>query len=193
MSTHPTTAPLSTLRRLALLALGLMVVLTGIGLGSSPASAIEPGAPKGLLAAGYEKFIRVYITPSIWEDPDAPITGYTVERAVQGQGVANKTWNVANVAPIVDTSAVIGTSYVYRARANSTDGPSAWSELAVAKRSVGVEEWDKFDTVGFVNRQYQDFLGRQPSNAERTNAVTNLDLGAWTSGSFINMLFFRAE
>ena len=128
------------------------------------------------------KFIRVYVTPSTWEDPDAPITGYTVERFVQGQAFPNKTWNVANVAPIVDPSAVLNTMYVYRARANSVDGPSAWSETGAAKRSVGVEEWDKFDTVGFVNRQYLDFLGRQPSNAERTNAVGNLDQGAWTSG-----------
>jgi hypothetical protein len=193
MSTHPTTAPLSTIRRLALLALGLMVVLTGIGLGSAPASAVEPGAPVDVLAAGYQKFIRVYITPSTGEDPDAPITGYTVERTVQGQVFPNKTWNLPNVAPVVDTSAVVGTTYVYRARANSSDGPSAWSGTSSAKRSIGVEEWDKFTTVGFVNRQYQDFLGRAPSTAERTNAVANLDQGAWTAGSFMNMLIFRAE
>lgn len=194
MNTHTTTpSTTSIVRRLALLALGLLVVMTGVGLGSAPASALEPSAPVDVLAAGYQKFIRVYVIPSAWEDPDAPITGYTVQRFVQGQGQPNKTWNVADVAPIVDTTAVLDTTYVYRARATSTDGPSAWSETSAAKRSIGVEEWDKFDTPGFVNRQYQDFLGRQPSNAERTNAVSNLDQGAWTSGSFITMLVVRAE
>ncbi|HEU5150732.1 MAG TPA: DUF4214 domain-containing protein [Iamia sp.] len=193
MST-PTTAPRpSTTRRLALLALGLLVVLTGLGLGSAPASAFEPNPPVDVLAAGYERFIRVYVIPPTWEDPDAPVTGYTIERHVQGQVGAPKVWHVADVAPLVDTTAVIGTTYTYRARANSADGPSEWSDTSAAKRSIGVEEWDKLSTAGFVDRQYQDLLGRNPTPAERGNATYNLDQGAWTAGSFLNQLVFRPE
>src|SRR5438046_1103530 len=72
------TTTTSPVRRLALLALGLLVVLTGLGLGSSPASALNPTQPRFLLAAGYQSFIRVYVAPPQWQDTDAPVTGYTV-------------------------------------------------------------------------------------------------------------------
>ena len=183
MSTHTA----STVRRLALLALGLLVVLTGVGLGSTPASALPPNQPRHIEAHGYEDLIRVYVAPPVAYLGGADVTGYQVERTAQGQ--PPKTWNIATTAPLQDSTAVLNVHYTYRARASSAEGWSAWSAPAGAERSVSYHELDSFSsTTSFVNRQYQDFLGRPPTNAERANAVQNIDQKAWTPTSFLNML-----
>ncbi|HEX7134923.1 MAG TPA: DUF4214 domain-containing protein, partial [Iamia sp.] len=190
MSTHTTTT--STVRRLALLALGLLVVLTGVGLGSAPASASPPSHPQAIIAAGYEDIIRIFFSPPESVDEDAPVTGYQLERTAQGH--PTKYFNRTDTAPVVDATAVLNVDYTYRVRANSADGWSPWSEITIAERNLSYDQLDPFfDATAFVNRQYQDFLGRPPTNAERANAVLNIDQKAWTPGTLINMLVFRAE
>ena len=95
MSTHTastTVRPTAIGRRLALLALGLLVVLTGVGLGSSPASAQAPTSPVKIMAKSYEDFVRLY-----WAPPTAgdPVDSYRIERRVQSV----EQWTKAPGAP----------------------------------------------------------------------------------------------
>src|SRR5688500_14941810 len=91
MSTNTTAPRPSTFRRLALLALGLMVVLTGIGISSAPASADAPTAPVKIMVKGYEHFIRLYWAPPTSGDP---ATSYRIERRVQSVEEFTKAWTV---------------------------------------------------------------------------------------------------
>ncbi len=191
MSTHTASTP-STLRRIALLALGLMVVLTGIGLGGAPASAAPPTKPQIILAAGYDDFIRLYWAPPV--DSDEPVTSYRVERYVDGELAPPTIWDQGSTAPLVDTTAQAGVTYVYRVRATSEDGNSPWSDSTKAKRQAGLDESDPAGGVeSFVVRQYQDFLGRNPGFGEKQTAMLNLTNGTWTTGTLINNLVGRAE
>jgi hypothetical protein len=193
MSTHTTTTnPIhpTAIRRLAVLALGLLIALTGIGLGSAPAGAIAPGSPKSITTAGYGGFVRVYWSTPIWEDSEQPVTGYQVMRMVDGQ--ADKFFFQETTAPLVDHTTVPGTTYTYSVRASTDDGYGDWSDDSNVKEIVGKKEWQEFATTAhFVNRQYQDILGRQPTPVERGNAVANLDQGAWSAGTFTNLLLFQ--
>jgi len=202
MSTHPTstatsTAATSTARRLALLALGLLVVLTGIGLGSSPASAYAPTSPKAIIAVGYDAaddFVRVH-----WAPPSdiggTPITSYRIERFVLGQVAPQAAWNRPTSAPLVDSGVVQGVTYSYRVRATNADGTSAWSESMLASVQQHHTEWNMFgtDVDEFVQRQYQDFLGRNPGFGELNTAVVNLQNGTWTTGQVIDVLVHKPE
>jgi hypothetical protein len=194
MSTHiPASTTTSIVRRLALLALGLLVVLTGVGLGSAPASAFTPTKPVKIFAKGYDDFVRVYWAPPISSDP-AP-TSYRIERLVQGQDVPQKVWNQATTAPLVDTTAVEGVTYVYRVRATNADGHSPWSDGMIASLDQWEKEYSAFgtDIDDFVVRQYQDFLGRNPGLGEKQNAVLNIQNGTWTTGTLIDLLVHKPE
>jgi hypothetical protein len=193
-TTALTTAPsaTSTARRVALLALGLLVVLTGIGLGSAPASALAPTKPQEILAAPYDDFVRVYWAPPLHSDE--PVTSYRVERYVDGQLAPPKIWDQATTAPLVDTAVEDGVTYVYRVRATSADGNSPWSESMKATLQPGLDETDPAGGIdSFVTRQYQDFLGRNPGFGEKQTAALNLTNGTWTAGDLIGNLVHRAE
>jgi hypothetical protein len=197
MSTHATTArtttaTTSTARRVALLALGLLVVLTGIGLGSTPASADAPFKPVKIFAIGYEDFVRLY-----WAPPtsDEPVDSYRIERRVQSVEQFTKAWTVSDTEAFVDTTAEEHYTYVYRVRATNEDGHSPWSDDFVAKRDPFMPtEHATIGTAGeFVTRQYQDFLGRNPGLGEKQTATLNLANGTWTTGDVIDGLVHRAE
>jgi len=193
MSTNPT-APLSPLRRLALLALGLLVVLTGVGLGSSPASALPPSAPQKIFAVGYDDYIRVHWAPPLTSNE--PILSYRIERVANGKGLPPKVWVQDTTAPLVDTTAVQGTSYIYRVRATSTDGDSAFSDFMLAHIQNDKTEYSPAfgaDVDAFVARQYQDLLGRDPSGSEQQTAVLNILKGTWTTADLIDLLVAKPE
>ncbi len=192
MSTHTASTTTSIVRRLALLALGLLVVLTGVGLGSTPASAASPTAPVKIFARGYTDFIRVYWAPPVSGDP---VTSYRIERFQQGQDQPQKVWNQSTTAPLVDTAVVANVSYVYRVRATNEDGHSPWSENLPAALEEFHTEYAKFgtDVDDFVVRQYQDFLGRNPGLGEKQTAVLNITNGTWTTGDLINILVAKPE
>ncbi|QYG94704.1 DUF4214 domain-containing protein [Iamia sp. SCSIO 61187] len=196
MTTHTTTTT-STVRRLALLALGLLVLLTGVGIGSAPASAYAPTSPKAIIAVGYDAaddFVRVYWAPPL-DTGGKAITEYRIERFQQGQAQVQKVWTQATTAPLVDTTVVPGVTYSYRVRATNADGTSAWSESMVASVQQYHTEISQFgtDAGAFVTRQYQDFLGRNPSFGEKSTAVVNLNSGTWTTGDVIDALVAKPE
>jgi hypothetical protein len=188
MSTHTA----SSVRRLALLALGLLVVLTGVGLGSAPASAAAPFAPVKIFARGYDDFVRVY-----WAPPtsDVPVTSYRIERFQKGQGQPQKVWTQSTTAPLVDTTVVPNVDYVYRVRASNGSEHSTWSEDFNASLQDSFTEHAKFgtDIDEFVARQYQDFLGRNPGLGEEQTAVLNIGNGTWTTGTLIDQLVHKPE
>lgn len=198
MSTHTTTpAPLSIARRLGLLVLGLAIVLTGIGLGSSPASAYAPTSPKPIIAIGFDAaddFVRVH-----WAPPSdlggKPITNYRIERFTGGGDVPTAVWNQATTAPLVDNGVTEGTAYTYRVRASNADGTSAWSAVMPASvQEFHTELWAfGSDAEDFVTRQYQDFLGRNPGFGELQTASLNIENGTWTAGDLIDLLVAKPE
>ncbi|HEU5150298.1 MAG TPA: DUF4214 domain-containing protein [Iamia sp.] len=193
MSTHTTTVNHPSIaRRVGLLALGLLVVLTGIGLGATPASATAPTKPVKIFAIGYDDFVRVYWAPPTHGDP---VTSYRIERFVQGQDQPQKAWTQSTTAPLVDTTAVDGVTYVYRVRASNADGHSPWGDDNVAWIDEFHTEHSRFGTdVGaFVTRQYQDFLGRNPGVGEKQTAVLNITNGTWSTGTLIANLVNKPE
>jgi hypothetical protein len=193
MSTHTaTTRPTSITRRLALLALGLMVVLTGVGLGGSPASADAPNTPVKIIAKSYDDFIKLYWAPANISDP---ATSYRIERRVQSTDQWTKAWTVPTAKAFVDTTAEPNYTYVYRVRAQNADGNSAWSQDFIGKLDQSApNEYYMFQSAeSFVIRQYQDFLGVNPGGGPVSQLALNLKNGTLTASSLIDGLVHRPE
>lgn len=163
-------------RRAAAAGLGALTLATSLGLMSSPASAEAPKPVKIASAVGYDSFIRVF-----WTSPanggDGPFT-YTVERYDEGKVGPQKVWQQSTTRAIEDTTAQVGVDYDYRVKATNGDGTSTWSPPYGAELNPGLDPLHKFDSsTQFVNRQYQDLLGRKPGFGELNTNVLNLENG----------------
>jgi hypothetical protein len=194
MDTHTT----STIRKIALVALGLLIVVTGLGLGASPASAYAPVAPRAIIAIGFDEstdFIRFHWAPPT-DLGGKPVTAYQVERHLASDPALHKRyWQQSTTAPVVDDTVAQGVPYAYRVRAVNADGTGPWSETRVATvQKFHTEHWAfGTDVAAFVTRQYQDLLGRNPGLGEKQAAVLDITNGTWTTGDLIDALVARPE
>ncbi|MFN8017720.1 MAG: DUF4214 domain-containing protein [Acidimicrobiales bacterium] len=162
------------LRRLALLALAVLTIATGVALAPRSASALTPGAPRVLAPIGWDHSILV-----AWSVPDtggkAPQL-YQVERRIGDAPNPDKIFELqAGTMWMVDKGLTNGQPYKYRVRALNADGFSPWSGAEATTPKAGRTPLAPFGSgADYVKRQYQDLLGRQPSAAELQAGVATL-------------------
>jgi len=187
VNVNPTHPPRSVRRLPLAIAIGIAVLVSSLGLFASPASAFAPSAPRPILAIGYKTFVRVHWAPPL-NDGGKPVTSYRIERFAGGNQVPDKVWTRSTSAPLVDTSAVVDVQYSYRVQAKTADGESTWVAMPVKLNDYQTELWSfGGDATDFVDRQYQDFLGRLPTPAERTQWISGFGLKT-TTGTVIDAL-----
>ncbi len=191
----PTPNPTTPVRRTAALALAALTLLAALGLIAEPAAAYAPNAPRPVVVAGYAGFTRVYFAPPA-DTGGKPISSYKIERwgTAPDDLAAQKSWVRANSAPLLDTTTVVGGSYKDRYQSTTADGTSNWSaftNVVVPNRT----ELFKFgnDAAEFVDRQYQDLLGRAPTAFEAATDVQALENGTKKTGQIIDKLVLQSN
>lgn len=191
----PATAPATarTARLVAGVVLALTTLLASLGLGASPASAEAPAKPPTIISTvSYTDHVRVFWMPPATDG--TPITGYKIERWKQGALQAEKSWTQPTARALTDTTVVPGVGYTYRIQALTADGPSPWSLSKSGKTNPNLIPLHEFDSAtAFVQRQYQDLLGRSPGFGELNTTVLGLENGTLQPADVIGSLANRPE
>ena len=162
------------LRRAVLLLLAVLTIASGVAIAPRPASALTPGTPRVLGPIGWEG--AALVAWSVPDPGDEPVTSYKIERylgdAAQPQKVLIRP---AGTMWLVDSGLQNATTYRYRVQAFNGDGASGWSAKEAVQPKAGRTSLAPFaDAADYVERQYQDLLGRQPSPAELQHDVAGL-------------------
>ena len=161
--THPTRL---TFRRLAMLLLAAVIFGSGLNLAAGSASALTPGMPRNVGPIGWDKAVLV-----AWSVPDSggkPATSFKVERYLGDAAQPQKTYVTGGKTMwLVDKGLTNNTVYRYRIQAANQDGVSPWSDKEAVQPKAFRSALAPFeDETTFVQRQYQDLLGRAPSAQE---------------------------
>jgi hypothetical protein len=173
-TTHRPATPLT--RRLLMLVLATLTVLSVLNLAPKAAHAFAPGAPRVLGPIGWDGQALV-----AWSQPNPgnkPATSYKVERYLGDAAQPQKTYVVGGkVMSLVDKGLTNNTVYRYRVQAFNQDGASGWSAKEPVQAKPFEDDLDPFDgePAAYVKRQYQDLLGRAPSPQELQAGITMLD------------------
>ena len=187
-STTPTANRSARNRAVALL-VALAIVFCGLATGAGPAGASASSAPRAIVARGYTNQIRVFWAPQA-NDGGEEITNYRIERYVVGNPALNAVFNRADSKVLIDSTALNAVAYRYRVRATNDDGISAWSGWLYANRVPGFTDYSSFtgNKNAFVIRQFNDFLGRDPSAGELNVFVQYLNAATLTPQNAISQL-----
>lgn len=90
--------------------------------------AAPPVAPSALVAAGDIGLVRLS-----WNDNSADESGFELERSMNGSTWSQLATVAADVRAYEDTGLLGGSTWWYRVRATSPNGPSTWSNSASAR------------------------------------------------------------
>lgn len=179
-----TSPPAPRTRRLLAAALGLLIVLAGLGLGTTPAGA-APGVVKFVGWQGYDQPGPSGYHHITWGEPlgtsGGGITTWQVERWNSDKTEKLGTYNVPRASgPDLTVNGLLdGVVYWYRVRALNQDGYGSFNDFQGVQVHANLAHHEPFASESdLVKRQYQDFLGRQPSIGELSTAtVTMTDAG----------------
>ena len=181
-------------RPITAVVVGAMLLAAALGFGAGPAGAAVPDAPVFFYAAGYSDGVRLYFAPP--DDTGGKPVRYRINREIKldGDTTSDAVADVDSSAMYVDDVQATGGEVTYFVYAFNDDGASA-----VAKRTVTTSASNhdlvKFLTPStFVIRQYQDFLGRNPSPGELAAATATVGPGKTAANSaFMTKLIESTE
>ena len=180
-ATHPAR---QTFRRIAMLLMAALIFGSGLNLAAGSASALTPGMPRHVGPISWNQAALV-----AWSVPDSggkPATSFKVERYLGDAAQPQKTYVTGGKTMwLVDTGLTNNTVYRYRVQAANQDGTSPWSDKEAVQPKPFRSALAPFeDETKFVQRQYQDLLGRAPSAQELTAGKAKIsedDTSAFTT------------
>lgn len=111
-----------------------------------------------------------------WDDNSTGETGFTVQRAA-GAAPAESAWAplaelAANVTSYLDGTAVPGTVYSYRVRANAGNTPSKWSNVATYVAAPTTAKTAPTRTEYLLIRPGDSYTVKGSQNATRPGSKT---------------------